>query len=188
MYHSKAFSLIELMVVIAIVAILTAVAVPSYKAYATKAKFSAARQFLDGFSNQVLKFYTANGAFPTSFAAIDLTDPGTPTSVSGYIFPPYLGVITIDGPTLTTGQCPYAIIGAQMSNYDNGDYFTNPNASAIFYTNTIIDVNGTLITKCRYGVSINGNLVLDTNAFFPDCFDLLSGGTDPADALINSCP
>lgn len=54
-YKSKAFSLIELMVVIAIVALLAAVAVPAYKDYRYKATISQAVGILSGFMDSYIE-------------------------------------------------------------------------------------------------------------------------------------
>ena len=57
----KAFSLIELMVVIAIVAVLSAVAIPSYKSYLIRSKVAADMTLIYNLTDQVKQYYVVNG-------------------------------------------------------------------------------------------------------------------------------
>jgi len=52
MKHIKGFTLIELMIVVAVVAILTAVAIPSYKDYIIKGNRAAAQAFMVNVENR----------------------------------------------------------------------------------------------------------------------------------------
>lgn len=79
--RNKAFSLIELMVVIAIVAVLSAVAVPAYQEYRIRALVGSAMNTLDIFSKELMR----------------MSDEGT-LSTSGYI--------TFNGVTFTTTNQP----------------------------------------------------------------------------------
>ena len=57
---SKGFTLIELMIVVAIVAILTAIAYPSYTHYIIKTRRSAAKACLSEYANYMERYYTTN--------------------------------------------------------------------------------------------------------------------------------
>ena len=61
-----AFSLIELMVVIAIVAVLSAIAVPAYKSYLIKANIAKNMQLIDSIARDAYTAYQSSGTFPTS--------------------------------------------------------------------------------------------------------------------------
>lgn len=73
----NAFSLIELMVVIAIVAILSAVAVPAYRGYVVKAKTSQVIDIIEGLSKQSILFSQTHGYFADAY---DLGLSSTPGS------------------------------------------------------------------------------------------------------------
>ncbi len=70
----QAFSLVELMVVIAIIGILSAVAVPSYKNYIIKSRIVEVLTVMESYKLSVINIYNATGAFPVSGA--------TPTGIS----------------------------------------------------------------------------------------------------------
>ncbi len=66
LYTNKAFSLIELMVVIAIVALLAAVAVPQYKKYVIRAQINEAMTIIKSLADEAILQRELNGEFPTS--------------------------------------------------------------------------------------------------------------------------
>lgn len=62
--RTMAFSLIELMVVIAIVALLAAVAVPTYKNYVAKSQISTGFSVASPYINKAIMYYNTTGQFP----------------------------------------------------------------------------------------------------------------------------
>ena len=62
----KGFTLIELMIVIAIVGILAVVALPAYQDYTARAQVSEAITLAEGQKAAVAEYYADRGAFPTS--------------------------------------------------------------------------------------------------------------------------
>lgn len=62
---NKGFTLIELMITIAIVGILAAVAIPSYQEYITRAKVSEALTQFGTMKAQMAELYMINGTFPS---------------------------------------------------------------------------------------------------------------------------
>ncbi len=58
------FTLIELMIVVAIVGILAAVALPTYKSYTIRAKLSEAIAFAGACKTAVFLYYATSGAWP----------------------------------------------------------------------------------------------------------------------------
>lgn len=69
----KGFTLIELMIVVAIIGILAAVALPAYQDYMTRSKLTEPMGFLDGAKVSIAEYYATNGKYPT-----DASDAGLP--------------------------------------------------------------------------------------------------------------
>ena len=64
----KGFTLIELMIVVAIIGILASVAIPAYQDYTAKAQVSEAFSLASSAKSAVSLYYAENGSFPTSNA------------------------------------------------------------------------------------------------------------------------
>lgn len=67
--HQNGFSLVELMIVIVIIGVLAAVAVPIYTSNVTKAKMSEADASLGTIRTQARIYYGENGEYPNPFVA-----------------------------------------------------------------------------------------------------------------------
>ncbi len=71
--HARGFSLIELMIVVAIVAILTAIAVPGYQEYVKRARRSDAEGALLGLAQIMERYYSDNNVYPSSSQVLGST-------------------------------------------------------------------------------------------------------------------
>lgn len=62
----KGFTLIELMIVVAIIGILAAIALPAYQDYTARAQMSEALVLADGQKGAVTEYYADKGEFPAN--------------------------------------------------------------------------------------------------------------------------
>lgn len=76
----KGFTLIELMIVIAIIGILAAIAIPAYQDYTIRAQVSEGLSLGDGAKTAIVEYYNNTGKFPPSNLSAGLA---TNTSIKG---------------------------------------------------------------------------------------------------------
>ncbi|MFA6231276.1 MAG: pilin [Rhodanobacter sp.] len=76
----KGFTLIELMIVVAIIAILAAIAIPAYQDYLIRSQVSEGAVLADGAKTAMAEFYSNTGHFPKTNASAGLA---TNTSIKG---------------------------------------------------------------------------------------------------------
>ena len=76
----KGFTLIELMIVVAIIAILAAIAIPAYQDYVVRAQVSEGTSLADGSKTAIAEYYNNFGRFPLNNISAGLASP---TSISG---------------------------------------------------------------------------------------------------------
>ncbi|HFB9515047.1 TPA: pilin [Neisseria gonorrhoeae] len=77
----KGFTLIELMIVIAIVGILAAVALPAYQDYTARAQVSEAILLAEGQKSAVTEYYLNHGIWPKDNTSAGVASP--PTDIKG---------------------------------------------------------------------------------------------------------
>jgi len=75
--NQQGFTLIELMIVVAIIAILAAIAIPLYLNYVAQAEGSEATNLMDGAKTAVVAYYNQNGSFPTGNYSAGIANAGS---------------------------------------------------------------------------------------------------------------
>jgi len=75
----QGFTLIELMIVVAIIGILAAIAIPAYQDYTIRAQVTEGINLATGSKVAVVEFHQNSGAFPTSNAEAGVPDAATIT-------------------------------------------------------------------------------------------------------------
>ncbi|ENW6507911.1 pilin, partial [Neisseria gonorrhoeae] len=73
----KGFTLIELMIVIAIVGILAAVALPAYQDYTARAQVSEAILLAEGQKSAVTEYYLNHGEWPKDNTSAGVASPAS---------------------------------------------------------------------------------------------------------------
>jgi len=90
--HARAFTLIEVLLTIAILGTLSAIAVPTVSSYVQDAKNTAAIADIKKMEGEIIKFWTEKGSLPNSLAQVGLSTQLDPWGR------PY-GYLRIDGVT-----------------------------------------------------------------------------------------
>ncbi|QIP48126.1 Pilin [Kingella kingae] len=72
----KGFTLIELMIVIAIIGILAAIALPAYQDYTKRSRVSEGLSLAGGVKSALTEYYASNNAWPANNAAAGIADKG----------------------------------------------------------------------------------------------------------------
>ncbi len=93
----KGFTLIELMIVVAIIGILAAVAIPAYQDYTQRAQIGEAFTMVEGAKTAIGEFAQSNGAYPAAadIVALDLETGDFVGKYSDAVVTADTGVITI---------------------------------------------------------------------------------------------
>ncbi|HFA1819444.1 TPA: pilin, partial [Neisseria gonorrhoeae] len=138
----KGFTLIELMIVIAIVGILAAVALPAYQDYTARAQVSEAILLAEGQKSAVTEYYLNNGEWPENNASAGVASP--PSDIKGK----YVESVTVEKGVVTAKMKPSGvnkeIQGKKLSLWAKRE-------------------NGSVKWFCGQPVTRNGDTVADAN-------------------------
>lgn len=83
--NKKGFTLIELMITIAIIGILYAVALPAYDRYVVTAKIGDAMVFAESYKLNITEYYDTNGRLPSGNAEASIDHPNVNGEIVSYV-------------------------------------------------------------------------------------------------------
>jgi type IV pilus assembly protein PilA len=139
----KGFTLIELMIVVAIIGILAAIAIPAYQNYTIRAQVTEGISLADTFKTGIAEFYQNIGTWPTG------------TSVAG-------SATTIAMPGTTTGKYTtgITIVGGVVTIAYGGAQANAKIAGKVLTIQPGVDTNGDVIWVCGTAASPGGGIIL----------------------------
>ena len=135
--RQQGFTLIELMIVVAIIGILAAIAIPAYQDYTKKAQASEAFALLDGLKTSAGEYFHENGTF------VGYAIPGEANTDGKYV-----GSIVAGGQTATNLELLATLTGGTFSTANRTVAMTTSNG-ADFTCNAVPTTGTTLEAAYR---------------------------------------
>ncbi len=140
----KGFTLIELMIVVAIIGILAAVAIPAYQDYIARAQVTEAVSLLSGGKQSMAEYYADKGQWPTA-----------PGSVMGNTTGKYTASIIYSGGTAPAAGVQTIVLEAKMKT-------TGINAAITGKSVWLQSTNGGKGWLCTLSPVVSGGTALDS--------------------------
>ena len=139
----KGFTLIELMIVIAIVGILAAIALPAYQDYTVRARMSEPMAKLAESKATITEYYVANASLPTTLTLADVGLDGLEADIGTEIVELMTLDVTANGPA--------------VSIFVHASVMPGEAASLAFQLSGTTRANGSIAWKCKPGANAVGS-------------------------------
>ena len=154
MRNAKGFTLIELMIVVAIIAILAAIAISQYQDYVIRSQVSEGASLAEGAKSAVVEFYNNAGRFPAAPCLSSNHSLGLamPASIVGC----YVSQVTIAGDGCPAPMGPGSIVAEFSSTAPFKANVAIDTASLIF---SPITYRGSMAWRCKRFL-VGGSVVL----------------------------
>ena len=124
----KGFTLIELMIVVAIIGILAAVALPAYQDYTIRAKVSELVLAASGFKTSIAEKAASDGSLTSAGVGLTVTNGGKITGGSVTD----AGVVTVSGSATSVGTAVSIILTPSITASGSVAWACSTNNSSVF--------------------------------------------------------
>ncbi|HSX20166.1 MAG TPA: type II secretion system protein [Gammaproteobacteria bacterium] len=181
----RSFSLIELLVVISIAAVLSAIAIAQYQTYSSRVKLEQAMIVFNSLGDKAKTYYDSHGSFPNLQQINMAFDPMNPNqtvmanTLNDYIAN-YVAFMFLQDQG-TTYTCPAVGFGGYISNLSGNDFITQgQNGTVVAVNQLLVNVRNTYKYYCQYYYMqydpVTTNTTVLSGNFIPSC---TNGADDP---------